>query len=143
VNLRSIGEYKVSKAKNDKTFDAITEEVVQAEAERAYLQDDSIRPEIPQDLEEKFHEITKLYVRAITVTVMVSLVASLPFVIKLCDVFVKLVMDRYSGNLELYIELPLMGKVVAIGAVAYLVVAAAHIWHIRRVSLSEAMKVQE
>lgn len=89
------------------------------------------------------NEITKLYVRAITVTVMVSLVASLPFVIKLCDVFVKLVMDRYSGNLELYIELPLMGKVVAIGAVAYLVVAAAHIWHIRRVSLSEAMKVQE
>ena len=51
--LRSIGEYK--------TFDAVTEEVVQAEAERAYLQDDSIRPEIPQDLEEKFHEITKLY----------------------------------------------------------------------------------
>ena len=51
----------MSKAKNDKTFDAVTEEVVQAEAERAYLQDDSIRPEIPQDLEEKFHEITKLY----------------------------------------------------------------------------------
>ena len=52
----------MSKAKNDKTFDAITtEEVVQAEAERAYLQDDSIKPEIPQDLEEKFHEIIKLY----------------------------------------------------------------------------------
>jgi putative ABC transport system permease protein len=88
-------------------------------------------------------EISRLYVRAITVTVMVSLVASLPFVIWLCDVFVGLVMDRYSGNLELYIEPSLMAEVVAIGAVAYLVVAAAHIWHIRRVSLSEAMKVQE
>jgi putative ABC transport system permease protein len=88
-------------------------------------------------------EISRLYVRAITVTVMVSLVASLPFVIWLCNVFVGLVMDRYSGNLELYIEPSLMAEVVAIGAVAYLVVAAAHIWHIRRVSLSEAMKVQE
>jgi putative ABC transport system permease protein len=88
-------------------------------------------------------EITKLYVRAITVTVMVSLVASLPFVIKTCELFITLVMDRYSGNLELYIEPSLLAKVVAIGAAAYLVVAAAHIWHIRRVSLSEAMKVQE
>ena len=88
-------------------------------------------------------EITKLYVRAITVTVMVSLVASLPFVIKTCELFITLVMDRYSGNLELYIEPNLLAEVVAIGAAAYLVVAAAHIWHIRRVSLSEAMKVQE
>jgi hypothetical protein len=36
-----------------------------------------------------------------------------------------------------------MAEVVAIGAAAYVVVAAAHIWRIRRVSLSEAMKVQE
>lgn len=88
-------------------------------------------------------EISRLYVRAITVTVMVSLVASLPLVIWLCDVAVRLVMDRYSGNLELYIEPTLMAEVVGIGALAYLVVAAAHIWNIRRVSLSEAMKVQE
>ena len=88
-------------------------------------------------------EISRLYVRAITMTVLVSLVASLPLVIQLCGAAVRLVMDRYSGNLELYIEPSLMAEVVAIGALAYLVVAAAHIWNIRRVSLSEAMKVQE
>lgn len=88
-------------------------------------------------------EISRLYVRAITTTVLVSLVASLPLVIKLCDFFVSLVMDRYSGNLEIYIEPQLMAKVVAIGAVAYLAVALVHMWHIRGVSLSEAMKVQE
>ena len=52
----------MTKGKNDRTFDAVnTEEVVQAEAERAYLNDDSIKPEIPQDLYDRFHEILKLY----------------------------------------------------------------------------------
>ena len=59
--LRFIGEYKVTRGKNDKEFNAVTEEEVQAEAERAYLQDDSIKPEIPSELEEKFQEILKLY----------------------------------------------------------------------------------
>ena len=47
----------MTKGKNDKEFNAVTEEEVQAEAERAYLQDDSIKPEIPSELEEKFQEI--------------------------------------------------------------------------------------
>ena len=52
----------MTKGKNDRTFDAVnTEEVVQAEAERAYLNDDSIKPGIPHDLEERFNEIIKLY----------------------------------------------------------------------------------
>ena len=52
----------MTKGKNDRTFDAVnTEEVVQAEAERAYLNDDSIKPGIPYDLEERFNEIIKLY----------------------------------------------------------------------------------
>ena len=59
--LRFIGEYKVTKGRNDKEFNAVTEEEVQAEAERAYLQDDTIKPEIPSELEEKFQEILKLY----------------------------------------------------------------------------------
>ena len=88
-------------------------------------------------------EIGRLYVRAITVTVLASLVGSLPLVIWLVRVFVSIVMDRYSGNLEIWLEPALLAEVVAIGAVAYLVVALGHLWRIRRVSLSEAMKVQE
>ena len=37
----------------------------------------------------------------------------------------------------------LLVRVVAIGAAAYAAVAIVHIWHIRKVSLAEAMKVQE
>ena len=88
-------------------------------------------------------EISRLYVRAITTTVLVSLVASLPFVLWLVRFFVSFVMDRYSGNLEIWVPASLLAEVVAIGAVAYAAVAIVHIWHIRRVSLSEAMKVQE
>ena len=51
----------MAKGKNDKTFDAITEEQVQAEAERAYLQDDSQKPEIPADLQERFNKIISIY----------------------------------------------------------------------------------
>ncbi len=89
------------------------------------------------------NEIDHLYVRAITVTVLVSLIASLPFVIWLVDTLVRYVMDRYSGNLELWIEPKLLVEVVAMGAAAYAAVALIHIWRIRRVSLAEAMKVQE
>lgn len=88
-------------------------------------------------------EIQRLYVRAITATVLSSLVLSLPLVIALCDVFVRVVMDRYSGNLELYVAPSLMAEVVAIGVAAYAAVALMHIRHIRRVSLAEALKVQE
>ena len=89
------------------------------------------------------NEISRLYVRAITVTVLVSLVGSLPFVLWLVRFFVTFVMDRYSGNLEIWVAPSLLAEVVAIGAAAYAVVAAVHIWRIRRVSLSEALKVQE
>ena len=51
----------MSKGKNDKTFEAITEEVVQEDVERAYLQDDTQVPEIPQDIYDRFGEILKLY----------------------------------------------------------------------------------
>lgn len=51
----------MTKGRNDKAFDAINEEEVQAEAERAYLQDDSQKPEIPQDLQERFNKILSIY----------------------------------------------------------------------------------
>ena len=51
----------MTKGRNDKTFDAITEEQVQAETERAYLQDDNDKPEIPRDLQERFNKIITIY----------------------------------------------------------------------------------
>jgi len=88
-------------------------------------------------------EITRLYVRAITATVLTSLVASLPLVLWSVSFVVSFVMDRYSGNLEIWVPSSVLAEVVAIGAAAYRTVAVVHILRIRRVSLSEAMKVQE
>ena len=51
----------MTKGKNDKAFDAVNEEEVQAEAERAYLQDDNDKPEIPHDLQERFNKIITIY----------------------------------------------------------------------------------
>ena len=88
-------------------------------------------------------EISRLYVRAITATVLVSLIASLPLVLWLVRFLVGFVMDRYSGNLEIWVPVSLLAEVVAIGVAAYAAVAIVHIWRIRRVGLAEAMKVQE
>ena len=88
-------------------------------------------------------EVSRLYIRSITVTVLVSLVACLPIIIGAIDVLVQLLMSRYSGNLEIYIEPICLVQEVLIGAATYAVVAMMHVRHIRKVPLALAMKVQE
>ena len=88
-------------------------------------------------------EISRLYVRAITTTVLVSLVASLPFVLWLVRFFVSFVMDRYSGNLEIWVAPQTYVIEVLIGIATYAVVAALHVRRIRKVPLVLALKVQE
>lgn len=88
-------------------------------------------------------EISKLYIRSITVTVLVSLVVCLPILVGVIDVLVQLMMSRYSGNLEIWIAPQTYALEVFIGAATYAVVAVLHTRRIRRVSLALAMKVQE
>ena len=88
-------------------------------------------------------EISKLYIRSITVTVLVSLVVCLPILVGVIDVLVQLMMSRYSGNLEIWIAPQTYALEVLIGAATYAVVAVLHTRRIRRVSLALAMKVQE
>lgn len=59
--LRCIGEYRVSKEQDDRAFKAVTEEEVQAAEECAYLQDDSIVPDIPKDLYDRFKDMVAVY----------------------------------------------------------------------------------
>ncbi|MBP3885709.1 MAG: ABC transporter permease [Olsenella sp.] len=88
-------------------------------------------------------EVTNLYVRSITITVLASLVLSLPLVYWLVSLLMEVVMADYAGNIELWVPWYLLLEVIGIGAVAYALVAVVHVWHIRRISLSDAMKVQE
>ena len=88
-------------------------------------------------------EISKLYIRSITVTVLVSLVVCLPILVAVIDVLVQLMMSRYSGNLEIWIAPQTYVIEVLIGAATYAAVALLHMRRIRRIPLALAMKAQE
>ncbi|MBQ9000759.1 MAG: ABC transporter permease [Eggerthellaceae bacterium] len=88
-------------------------------------------------------EISRLYIRSITVTVLVSLVVCLPIIVGAIDGLVQIMMSRYSGNLEIWIAPQTYVIEVLIGAATYAVVAILHMRRIRRVPLALAMKVQE
>ena len=88
-------------------------------------------------------EISKLYIRSITITVLVSLVACLPMLVGVLDVLVKVLMSRYTGNIEIWIAPITYIEEVFVGAVTYFVVALLHMRRIRKVPLALAMKVQE
>ncbi len=88
-------------------------------------------------------EIDRLYVRPITYTVVASFVLSLPLVIWLVSVLMRGMMARFSGNLYLWFAPEVLVKTLAIGLSSYVVVAVLHVLRVRRISLSEAMKVQE
>jgi putative ABC transport system permease protein len=49
----------------------------------------------------------------------------------------------YNGNIEIYVPWWCMAACVGIGFATYLLVALIHTRSIKRVSLSEALKVQE
>ena len=88
-------------------------------------------------------EIDGLYILAISVTVVASMVLCLPLLIAGVDALLKVMMMRYAGNIVAYLPVELLAREVLIGCATYAVVAAIHVRAIRRVPLSIAMKVQE
>ena len=88
-------------------------------------------------------EISKLYIRSITLTVLVSLVACLPIIVGALDVLVQIMMSKYAGNLEIWVAPETYVQEVLVGAATYAAVAFLHVRRIRKVPLALAMKVQE
>ena len=88
-------------------------------------------------------EISRLYMRSITLCVAASLVLCLPLIIGSLTAIFRAMLISYNGNIEIYVPWSAMAETVAAGFVTYLVVAALHTRSIRRVPLSEALKVQE
>lgn len=88
-------------------------------------------------------EISHLYIRSITLCVAVSLVLSLPVIIGSLTAIFRSMLLAYNGNIEIYVPAWSMAACVGIGFATYLVVALLHTRSIRRVSLAEALKVQE
>lgn len=88
-------------------------------------------------------EISRLYVRSITLTVIVSLVVCQPLIIGGLTLLFRAMLLAYNGNIEIYVPMTAIAEVIAIGFATYLAVALLHIRRIKRVSLALALKVQE
>ena len=88
-------------------------------------------------------EISRLYVRSITLTVIVSLVVCQPLIIGGLTLLFRAMLLAYNGNIEIYVPMAAIAEVIAIGFATYLAVALLHIRRIKRVPLALALKVQE
>ncbi len=88
-------------------------------------------------------EISRLYVRSITLTVAVSLVVCQPLIIGGLTLIFRSMLLAYSGNIEIYVPTIAIAEVIAIGFATYLAVALAHVHRIKQVPLALALKVQE
>ncbi len=88
-------------------------------------------------------EISRLYLRSITVCVAVSLVTAQPLIICALTALYRSMMLSFSGNIEIYAPAWAIAETILAGFATYLVVAALHTRAIKRVPLAEALKVQE
>lgn len=88
-------------------------------------------------------EIDRLYVRSISVTVVVSIILALPLIIASLGGILSVAMSSYGGYMQAYVPLSSFLGEIALGIAVYTVVAFLHVRRIRRVPLSLAMKVQE
>ena len=88
-------------------------------------------------------EISRLYVRSITLTVAVSLVVCQPLIIGGLTLLFRAMLLAYNGNIEIYVPMASIAEVIVIGFSTYLAVAMLHIRRIKHVPLALALKVQE
>lgn len=88
-------------------------------------------------------EISRLYVRSITVTVVASIILALPLIIWALGGILDVAMASYDGYMQAYVPVKSFIEEIALGIATYAVVAFFHIRRIRRVPLSLAMKAQE
>ena len=88
-------------------------------------------------------EISALYIRSMTICVAVSLVACMPLIIGSLGAIFKAMLVSYSGNITIYVPNECLVEALVCGLATYAVVALVHTRAIKRVSLAEALKVQE
>ena len=88
-------------------------------------------------------EVSRLYVRSITLCVIVSLLLAQPLLIGALTAIFRAMLYAYNGNIEIYVPSSAMVESVLYGLATYAVVALLHLRAIRRVPMALALKVQE
>lgn len=88
-------------------------------------------------------EIRGIYLRATTITVLASLLITLPLTYYgVALVFLLAFLDMNS-YLTIYIPWYVFGEILAIGVVSYFIINALHVRHIDRIDMAEALKDKE
>ena len=88
-------------------------------------------------------EINRLYINSITATVLLSLLVSMPIIIVAISWMMKVAMADYAGNIVCVTPPIELLKTFLIGFATYAFVALIDIHHIRKVPMTDALKVQE
>ena len=89
------------------------------------------------------NEINKLYIRSITWTVAVSVIACQPLIVSVLGVIFKGMLMDNAGNITVYVPPAAMVECAIVGLATYAVVAFLHMRRIKRVPMALALKVQE
>lgn len=88
-------------------------------------------------------EISRLYLRATTITVLISLIVCMPIEVwgfKYCMIYVS---SMVEGYMPFYLPKTLYAEIIFIGMAAYFVINAIHIKKVKSIPMSEALKNRE
>ena len=88
-------------------------------------------------------EISKLYLKASTIVVVISLIICAPFSYYLMDVLFKFAFMRFAGYIEIYMPYCLYALVLVVGVLVYSIVSFIINKTIQRIDLGEALKDTE
>lgn len=88
-------------------------------------------------------EVSRLYVRSITLATVVFLVVAVPLAGVITEAYCNVIFASYAGHIVMVFPLEAYAEALVAGLVCYAVVAWLHVRRIKRVPLALALKVQE
>jgi len=88
-------------------------------------------------------EIRGIYLRATTITVLASLLITLPLAYYAVALLFLIAFLNLNSYLTIYIPWYVFGEILAIGAASYFIINAFHVRHIDRIDMAEALKDRE
>ncbi|MDD5936694.1 MAG: hypothetical protein PUC65_14210, partial [Clostridiales bacterium] len=88
-------------------------------------------------------EINRLYLKANTITVIVSLLICIPVEILCFKLILVYLASMIEGYLPFYLPIWVYIAIIVIGIVAYFAVNALHIRKVNKIPMSEALKNRE
>lgn len=89
------------------------------------------------------HEINRLYITATTIVVVLSLILTIPLANITIEEICKAAFAQFSGWLPYYVPKITFVKMFAAGVIAYALVAFFQIRKVKRIPMTDALKIVE